>query len=155
LDNSCDDDVQLWNKWEVVFASFFTPGVAAARAHRNLEALSCWVVKQANLTNRVLSDLAGSVDSVQHAVLQNRMAIDFLLLAHGHGCEDFKGMCCMDLEDNSSSIHAEIKQLMEHSQKIQKDVGFFGLECLTNWLGIGGWLKRIIQSVLLILIMIV
>ncbi|KFW68870.1 hypothetical protein AS28_07548, partial [Pygoscelis adeliae] len=45
-------------------------------------------------------------------------AIDFLLLAHGHGCEDFDGMCCMDLEDNSSSIHKEIKQLMDHSQQI-------------------------------------
>lgn len=75
--------------------------VAAARAHRNLETLSCWVVKQANLTSRVLSDLAESMTSVQHAVLQNRMTIYFLLLAHGHGCEDFNGMCSMDLEDKS------------------------------------------------------
>lgn len=47
LENTCDDNVQLWSKWETIFASFFTPGVAAARAHRNLETLSCWVVKQA------------------------------------------------------------------------------------------------------------
>ncbi len=83
------------------------------------------------------------------------MAIDFLLLAHGHGCEDFDGMCCMDLEDNSSSIHKEIKQLMDHSQQIKKEVGFFGLEGLTNWLGLGGWIKGLIQSLLLVLIMIV
>ena len=132
LQNTCDDSIQLWNKWEVFFTSFFIPGAAAARAHENLETLSCWIVKQANLTSRVLSDLADSLTTVQHAVLQNRMAIDFLLLAHGHGCEDFEGMCCMDLEDNSSSIHKEIKQLMEHSQKIQQDVGFFGLESLAN-----------------------
>ncbi|XP_055554180.1 uncharacterized protein LOC129734579 [Falco cherrug] len=155
LGNTCDDNVQLWNKWEVFFASLFIPGAAAARAHKNLETLSCWVVKQANLSSRVLSDLADSLTIVQHAVLQNRMAIDFLLLAHGHGCEDFEGMCCMDLEDNSSSIHKEIKQLMEHSQKIQQDVGFFGLESLTNWLGIGGWLKRLLQSVLLIVIIVI
>lgn len=37
LDDTCDDNVRLWNKWEIIFASFFPPGVAAARAHRNLE----------------------------------------------------------------------------------------------------------------------
>ncbi|KGL95489.1 hypothetical protein N301_12407, partial [Charadrius vociferus] len=40
-------------------------------------------------------------------------AIDFLLLAHGHGCQDFDGMCCMNLTDHSQSIHASIQQLME------------------------------------------
>lgn len=155
LDDTCDDNVRLWNKLEIIFASFFTPGVAAARAHRNLEKLSCWVVKQANLTSRVLSDLAESMSSVQHAVLQNRMAIDFLLLAHGHGCEDFDGMCCTDLEDKSRSIHEEIKQLIDHSQKIKEDVGLFGLEGLTKWLGLGGWIKGLLQGLLVILIIVV
>ncbi|KFP02344.1 hypothetical protein N300_01171, partial [Calypte anna] len=41
-------------------------------------------------------------------------AIDFFLLAHGHGCEDFDGMCCMNLSDHSRSIHKEIQQLVEH-----------------------------------------
>ncbi|KGL72856.1 hypothetical protein N309_11725, partial [Tinamus guttatus] len=45
-------------------------------------------------------------------------AIDFLLLAHGHGCRDFDGMCCMDLNDPSRSIHRDIQQLMEHTQKV-------------------------------------
>ncbi|KFV54481.1 hypothetical protein N341_12309, partial [Tyto alba] len=35
-------------------------------------------------------------------------AIDFLLLAHRHGCEDFEGLCCMNLSDHSQSIHASI-----------------------------------------------
>ncbi|KFO94881.1 hypothetical protein N300_08045, partial [Calypte anna] len=38
----------------------------------------------------------------------------FLLLAHGRGCEDFDGMCCMNLSDHSRSIHKEIQQLVEH-----------------------------------------
>ncbi|KFV39418.1 hypothetical protein N341_02981, partial [Tyto alba] len=37
--------------------------------------------------------------------------IDFLLLAQGHGCEDFEGMCCMNLSDHSESIHQSIQQL--------------------------------------------
>ncbi|KFO74211.1 hypothetical protein N303_03748, partial [Cuculus canorus] len=38
-------------------------------------------------------------------------AIDFLLLAQGHGCEDFEGMCCMNLSDRSECIHASIQHL--------------------------------------------
>ncbi|KFP35435.1 hypothetical protein N324_07281, partial [Chlamydotis macqueenii] len=38
-------------------------------------------------------------------------AIDFLLLAQGHGCQDFEGMCCMNLSDDLGSIHASIDQL--------------------------------------------
>ncbi|KGL85333.1 hypothetical protein N309_02599, partial [Tinamus guttatus] len=45
-------------------------------------------------------------------------AIDFLLLAHGHGRKDFTGMCCMDFQDHSRAIHGQIQQLMQHAQKI-------------------------------------
>ncbi|KFV02780.1 hypothetical protein N339_00016, partial [Pterocles gutturalis] len=38
-------------------------------------------------------------------------AIDFLLLAQGHGCKDFEGMCCMNLSDHSRSIHAQLSEL--------------------------------------------
>ncbi|XP_063176509.1 uncharacterized protein LOC134508611 [Chroicocephalus ridibundus] len=154
LENTCDDNVKLWNRWEVFFASLFTPGVAAARAHRNLDAIACWVVKQANATSRILSEMAEDLSTVQHAVLQNRAAIDFLLLAHGHGCEDFDGMCCMDLEDHSSSMHKQITQLLAHSQKVQSDTDFFGLGTLGDWFGLKGWLRSLVQSAVLILVII-
>ncbi|KFW82815.1 hypothetical protein N305_12713, partial [Manacus vitellinus] len=38
-------------------------------------------------------------------------AIDFLLLAHGHGCQEFEGMCCRNFSDHSQSIHESIHQL--------------------------------------------
>ncbi|KFU83434.1 hypothetical protein M959_00050, partial [Chaetura pelagica] len=40
-------------------------------------------------------------------------AIDFLFLAQGHRCEDFEGMCCMNLSDHSESVHASISKLKE------------------------------------------
>jgi len=40
----------------------------------------------------LISELAIDVNSVRHATFQNRVVIDFLLLAWGHGCEDFEGM---------------------------------------------------------------
>ncbi|TRZ06405.1 hypothetical protein HGM15179_020701, partial [Zosterops borbonicus] len=64
--------------------------------------------------------LLTDVDSVRHATLQNRAAIDFLLLAHGHGCEDFEGLCCMNLSDNSLSIHANIQALRDSVAKLKR-----------------------------------
>ncbi|KFV69083.1 hypothetical protein N307_02587, partial [Dryobates pubescens] len=48
-------------------------------------------------------------------------AIDFLLLAQGHGCEDFDGMCCMNLSDYSKSIHRSIQMLDEGVSKLRED----------------------------------
>ncbi|KFV39089.1 hypothetical protein N341_11633, partial [Tyto alba] len=40
-------------------------------------------------------------------------SIDFLLLVHGHGCENFNGLCCMNLSDHSKSIHKNTEELHE------------------------------------------
>ncbi|KFZ53602.1 hypothetical protein N338_12854, partial [Podiceps cristatus] len=45
-------------------------------------------------------------------------AIDFLLSAHGHGCEDFDGLCCMDLSDHTESIHKRINELHKLVEKL-------------------------------------
>ncbi|KFW96163.1 hypothetical protein N336_00066, partial [Phalacrocorax carbo] len=37
--------------------------------------------------------------------------IDFLLLALGHGCKDFDGLCCMNLSDHLKSIHAQLQEM--------------------------------------------
>ncbi|KFO64425.1 hypothetical protein N302_03934, partial [Corvus brachyrhynchos] len=53
-------------------------------------------------------------------------AIDFLLLAHGHGCEEFDGMCCMNLSDHSKSVFANIKELQISVSKLRE-------ESQSNW----------------------
>ncbi|KFP73259.1 hypothetical protein N311_13099, partial [Apaloderma vittatum] len=50
-------------------------------------------------------------------------AIDFLLLAQGHGCEDFEGMCCMKLSDLSESVHKSIQYLKQHVNAIPQEQG--------------------------------
>ncbi|KFO55433.1 hypothetical protein N302_03188, partial [Corvus brachyrhynchos] len=47
-------------------------------------------------------------------------AIDFLLLAHGHGCEDFQGMCCMNLSDHSVSIHKHLSDLQRDLHNLRE-----------------------------------
>ncbi|KGL74286.1 hypothetical protein N309_10718, partial [Tinamus guttatus] len=46
-------------------------------------------------------------------------AIDFLLLAQGHGCEDFDGLCCMNLSDHSKSIHKSIQELQQLRKRLR------------------------------------
>ncbi|KFP76043.1 hypothetical protein N311_08618, partial [Apaloderma vittatum] len=47
-------------------------------------------------------------------------AIDFLLLTHGHGCEDFAGMCCFNLTDRSQSIYSKLQELKDNMKKLQR-----------------------------------
>ncbi|KGL80024.1 hypothetical protein N309_00612, partial [Tinamus guttatus] len=51
-------------------------------------------------------------------------AIDFLLLAQGHGCQDFNGMCCMNLLDHSACIHKSIQILRDGARELQVDDGW-------------------------------
>ncbi|KFP72143.1 hypothetical protein N310_12223, partial [Acanthisitta chloris] len=37
----------------------------------------------------------------------------FLLLAQGHGCQDFEGLCCMNLSNHSESVHRSISTLKQ------------------------------------------
>ncbi|KFO69276.1 hypothetical protein N303_10072, partial [Cuculus canorus] len=51
-------------------------------------------------------------------------AIDFLLLAQGHGCEDFEGLCCMNLSDHSKSIFKQLQELKALTVKLkQSNIG--------------------------------
>nr|QRN74319.1 envelope glycoprotein [Avian leukosis virus] len=154
LDDTCSDEVQLWGPTARIFASILAPGVAAAQALREIERLACWSVKQANLTTSLLGDLLDDVTSIRHAVLQNRAAIDFLLLAHGHGCEDVAGMCCFNLSDHSESIQKKFQLMKEHVNKIGVDNDPIG-----SWLrgifgGIGEWAVHLLKGLLLGLVVI-
>nr|CAA36155.1 gp37 [Rous sarcoma virus] len=154
LDDTCSDEVQLWGPTARIFASILAPGVAAAQALREIERPACWSVKQANLTTSLLGDLLDDVTSIRHAVLQNRAAIDFLLLAHGHGCEDVAGMCCFNLSDHSESIQKKFQLMKKHVNKIGVDSDPIG-----SWLrgifgGIGEWAVHLLKGLLLGLVVI-
>ncbi|KFZ61426.1 hypothetical protein N321_00956, partial [Antrostomus carolinensis] len=43
----------------------------------------------------------------------------FLLLAQAHGCEEFDGMCCMNLSEHSESIHMATKRLKENVKQLK------------------------------------
>ena len=151
LKAECRDNVEFWNSEKIIMASIAAPGVAASQALATLNKLGYWLAKQTNATSQALSSLLLDVDSVRHATLQNRAAIDFLLLAQGHRCEELDGMCCMNLSDHSESIHRSIQQLKEGVKKLQVDDGWGWIENLfSNW-EINDWLKDLIKIGLILL----
>ncbi|NXB02274.1 ENR1 protein, partial [Cnemophilus loriae] len=143
--SNCDDHVQLWGAETRIVASVL-PFIGTVQALASVNKLACWAIKQANTTTAVLSALADDMDSLRHAILQNRAAIDFLLLAQRHGCEEFEGMCCFNLTNHSDSIHKQLKWLREHTARITIADDPFG-----NWLrnafgGLSGWIIGLIKE---------
>ncbi|NXY40011.1 ERB1 protein, partial [Pomatorhinus ruficollis] len=145
LTPKCNDKVELVSVTARTLLAIFTPGAAAGTALKNLACLACWAEKQSNATTMVREELLMDQNSLRHAILQNRVAIDFLLLAQGHGCEALEGMCCMNLSDHSESIHKKLPYLRQHVQSIQQEQALLDSWLTTNWLGnIPSWLKELI-----------
>lgn len=104
------------------------------------------------MTSAILNQMLTDVDSIRHGTLQNRAGID-LLLAHKRACEEFEGMCCMNLSDHSASIHRKLKQLQDNMKKLTGNE--WGLdEWFEGW-GITGWFKDIVKGALLLLVVII
>lgn len=147
-----NDNTKLWpsgTRWAV---SFLCPQVAAAKALGLLNKVGCCLAQQTNATSLALAGLLSDVGSVRHATLQNRAAIDFLLLAHGHGCEDFDGMCSINLSDHSKSIHAHTKELQTSVSTLREESESDWLNSLFgNW-QIAGWVKNLLKIGCLILL---
>ncbi|KAM4722863.1 uncharacterized protein WCC33_009038 [Rhinophrynus dorsalis] len=78
------------------------PGLAVGYANA-IKRLACAMAKAIYHTSIALEGLLANVKSLRGMTLQNRAAIDYLLLKHNHGCEEFEGMCCFNLSDHSKS----------------------------------------------------
>ncbi|XP_019473847.1 uncharacterized protein LOC109369105 [Meleagris gallopavo] len=151
LGPECGDEVRFWGLMARIFASVL-PFFGTTHALKEIERLACWAVKQANETSDLLAELTTDVDGMRQAVVQNRAAINFLLLAQGHGCQDFKGMCCFNLSDHSESIHKRLQWLKAHTGRImiQNDPLSDWLRNLFgNW---GSWLIPVAEGFFLALI---
>lgn len=118
-----DDNVSTWDKSRRIAVAIFSFQAASGAALTQLDHIACWLRKHSRAISFALSDMLTDINSARQAVLQNRAAIDHLLLTHGHGCEEFEGMCCMNLSDHSKSIHKNIKQIQSNISKLNKVTG--------------------------------
>ncbi|XP_053912839.1 uncharacterized protein LOC128850989 [Cuculus canorus] len=149
LDCSSLGPMRFWSEFRQVATAVILPGAAARKALRLIEQLGCWAKDELNTTSQILDMLTSDVQSVNHAVLQNRAAIDFLLLAQGHGCEEFEGMCCMNLTDHSTSIHAKLRKLQQGLHQLKQEDGRGIDTWLQSMFGpLSPWLLSVIKEIL-------
>ncbi|XP_057230544.1 uncharacterized protein LOC130578458 [Malurus melanocephalus] len=135
----CRDTVEFWNAAKIISAFQLSPGVASARALTSLNKLGCSLAKISNATSIAISDLLFDADNIRHTLLQNQAAIDFLVLANGHGCKDFDQLCCMNLSDHSRSVYAQIRELQALTQHRAEDMSWNPFAGgIQDW----NWLKK-------------
>ncbi|RMC17298.1 hypothetical protein DUI87_05879 [Hirundo rustica rustica] len=98
--------------------------LALPKALGELAHLECWVVKQANLTSNTLANLLSDEEITRQATLQNHTAIDYLLLLHGHRCEEFEGLCCFNLSSKAENKYDIIQKIrdMDHDLTLTQDM---------------------------------
>ncbi|XP_059589230.1 syncytin-2-like [Alligator mississippiensis] len=144
LDKSCDSDINLLSEAEVVSLAVFLVGVPGlvVDAERQLGKVACALAKGLNTTSQALAALNIEMKELRGATLQNRAAIDHLLLRHNHGCEEFEGMCCFNLTDNSELIESKVQKLKKVLSYIKQGERF-DFSWLTSWLPNFSWFKQI------------
>ncbi|XP_069480546.1 uncharacterized protein [Ambystoma mexicanum] len=110
LSPDCDSHVHLLSEAEVLALTLSLVGVwgLSAGGYKSLIKLACLVVKGLNHTSQALEELLLDSKVIRKATLQNRAAVDYLLLKHNLGCNAVEGMCCFNLSDHSRSIESHI-----------------------------------------------
>ncbi|XP_054852471.1 uncharacterized protein LOC129341350 [Eublepharis macularius] len=127
LDKTCNSHVSLLTVTEAGLLAGFLVGVPGLSVGniRNIDVLACLVVKGMNKTSKALNNMLQDLKATERATIQNRMAIDYLLLKANHGCETFEGMCCLNLSDHSQTIESHIKKLQDMAKQITISNGWF------------------------------
>ena len=98
--------------------------------------LACAMAKALSTTSQAISAISQELGQIREAVLENHAAIDYLLLRHNCGCEEFKGLCCFNITDSSKLREHKVKQVNDVVSNIKQIEGFFGIDLskLTSWL---------------------
>ncbi|XP_039220534.1 uncharacterized protein LOC120317760 [Crotalus tigris] len=150
LTEDCESSRTLLNAAEYNALAVSLVGVPALdlRAHVNINSVACNLAKTINATSIALSAINQEMIELRKAILQNRAAIDYLLLRQHMGCEAFEGMCCFNLSDQSPVINKQIKVLHKMASELQIDSLGNWWSSLWSWLPIG-LIGNIIRAVII------
>ncbi|XP_036234765.1 uncharacterized protein LOC118684147 [Molothrus ater] len=146
LDEGCDSVIEHWDRTKATALTVLLPWVAIAKSLGELGRIECWVVKQANLTSAALTDLLYDEKVTRQATLQNRAAIDFLLLLHQHKCEEFEGLCCLNLSSRAEDARVSIERMQNHLENIKAQTTDWLGDMFRGW-GFSNWVVAILKPI--------
>lgn len=121
LDTDCNSEIVHWSRIKATAITVLLPWILAAKSMGELGPLECWVAKEANLTSTALSDLLSDEEITRQATIQNRVATDYLLLLHNHGCEEFEGFCCLNLSLKAENVHTTMDKIKTMVNNIKRE----------------------------------
>ncbi|XP_041333904.1 uncharacterized protein LOC121359191 [Pyrgilauda ruficollis] len=154
LDPDCNSEIVHWSRLKATAITVLLPWISAAKSMGELGRLECWVAKQANLTSTALSDLLSDEEITRQATIQNRVAIDYLLLLYNHHCEEFKGLCCLKFSLKAENVHAMIDKIKTMVNDIKRETDDWLSGLFKSW-ELLGQLGSILKTVFLVLFILV
>nr|ATY46614.1 envelope protein Mab4 [Mabuya sp. NRPS-2014] len=155
ITENCDSNINLWSKAEYISLAVSligVPGLAAGNT-RQLRKVAGSLAKTINATSTAISALNQEQQQLRHAVLDNRSAIDYLLLVHHQGCEAVEQMCCFNLTGQSQVVGQQIKQLHNLVTHITEDENPGWWDKLWSWLPNVGWFKGVFGIVMILMLL--
>ncbi|RMB94895.1 hypothetical protein DUI87_28701 [Hirundo rustica rustica] len=159
------DDIPIGDEWHEpdagvaigwVLESLFTP-VAAFRNREMLYKLLGQTERLAAATKKGFKDINSQLQATSRMTLQNRMALDMLLLKEHGVCQYLKTKidhCCIHIPNMTLEVEKDISQL----ETIEFKTRDIEKEAQHNWIGeifeslglsVSGWVLSVIQNVLL------
>lgn len=149
LNPDCNSEIIHWSKAQATAMAISLPWISVAKKMGELGQFECWVVKQASLVSNTLSDLLSDEEITRKVTIQSRAAIDYLLLVKQHPCEEFKGLCCLNLSSEAEDIHESISKIRDMVSNIKRETEDWFDQLFENW-GLSGWTRSIVKTGLLI-----
>lgn len=147
-------------KFEWVLESMFAP-LASYRNREMLFKLLGQTERLAAATKKGFKDLNLQLQATSRMTLQNRMALDMMLLKEHGVCgylSDKIDHCCIHIPNVTREVEKDIFQLQETQEKIKE----IEKEAQQNWIGalfnslglhLSDWLSSLIQTIITIIIM--
>ncbi|XP_072118459.1 uncharacterized protein [Mobula birostris] len=124
-------------------AGFFSLGASGAvMAAHNRSYLACGLTSLGNATRGALKLITDSLSQLRLFSMQNRYALDYLLVREGGICVIVKDQCIMGLDDATANIARYVNQVDEQLGSIKEGTDWGGWG---NW-GLGAWKDWLING---------
>nr|ATY46613.1 envelope protein Mab3 [Mabuya sp. NRPS-2014] len=155
LSPDCSSDIHLLSKAEYISLAVSLiglPGLAIGNA-KTISKVACSLAKTINATSTAISALNREQQQLRHTVLDNRAALDYLLLLHNKGCEVVNQVCCFNLTDQSHVVSNQIQQLHILISQITENSNWSWWGKLWSWLPNMTWFKGVLGGLAVIMLM--